>query len=106
MQLAYELQNRQWMYLNGVIMVSPADYKVIRTGASENFAMNLPYFTATAWYHKMLPQDLQQKDLEEILPEAEQFSYNELLPAISKGGNITDIERNKVAEKMGSLNWY
>lgn len=100
MQLAHELQSRQWMYLNGVIMVSPADYKVIRTGGSEDIAMNLPYFTATAWYHKMLPSDLQQKDLEEILPEAEAFSYNELLPAISKGGNISDTERNRIAEKM------
>ncbi|MBT7815924.1 MAG: carboxypeptidase, partial [Polaribacter sp.] len=100
MQLANELQSRQWMYLNGVIMVSPADYKIIRSGASEDISMNLPYFTATAWYHKMLPEDLQQKDLEEILPMAELFSYNELLPAISKGGNISDAERNRVAEKM------
>jgi carboxypeptidase C (cathepsin A) len=103
MQLANELQSRQWMYLNGVIMVSPADYKIIRTGASEDIAMNLPYFTATAWYHKMLPADLQQKDLEEILPEAELFSYNELLPAIAKGGNISSEERNAVAEKMARL---
>ena len=100
MQLANELQNRQWMYLNGVIMVPPADYKIIRSGASEDIAMNLPYFTATAWYHKMLPADLQQKDLEEILPKAELFSYNELLPAISKGGNISSEERNRIAEKM------
>ena len=100
MQLAKELQSKQWMYLNGVIMVSPADYKIIRSGASEDIAMNLPYFTATAWYHKMLPADLQQKDLEEILPEAELFSYNELLPAISKGGNISTKEKERIATKM------
>ena len=100
MQLSHELQSRQWMYLNGVIMVSPADYKIIRTGGSENFALNLPYFTATAWYHKMLPEALQQKDLNEILPEAELFAVNELLPAISKGGFITEDEKNRVAKKM------
>jgi carboxypeptidase C (cathepsin A) len=100
MQLAKELQSKQWMYLNGVIMVSPADYKIIRSGASEDIAMNLPYFTATAWYHKMLPADLQQKDLEEILPEAELFSYDELLPAISKGGNISIKEKERIATKM------
>ena len=65
-QLAYELQSKQWMYLNVVIMVSPADYKLLRTKSSEDFAINFPYFTATAWYHKMLPTDLQQKDLEKI----------------------------------------
>ena len=32
MGLSAELQEKQWMYLNGVIMVSPADYKVIRVG--------------------------------------------------------------------------
>jgi carboxypeptidase C (cathepsin A) len=100
MGLSLALQNQQWMYLNGVIMVSPADYKIIRSGASEDIAMNLPYFTATAWYHKMLPADLQQKDLEEILPEAELFSYNELLPAISKGGNISTKEKERIATKM------
>ena len=32
MGLSAALQESQWMYLNGVIMVSPADYKVIRVG--------------------------------------------------------------------------
>ena len=63
MGLAAELQNKQWMYLNGVIMVSPADYKVLRTGYALSSSLNLPYFTAAAWYHKMLPNELQNKDL-------------------------------------------
>ncbi|WGH75594.1 carboxypeptidase [Tenacibaculum tangerinum] len=100
MQLAHELQNNQWMYLNGVIMVSPADYQLLRTQSSEDYAINFPYFTAAAWYHKMLPPELQQKDLLEILPEAENFAVNTLLPALAKGGFINDAEKNKVAEKM------
>lgn len=100
MGLAAELQNKQWMYLNGVIMVSPADYQVLRTGSSVDYAINLPYYTATAWYHKMLPSELQNKDLLEILPEAEEYAINTVLPAIAKGGFISDTERNSVAEKM------
>ncbi|CAM1364300.1 Carboxypeptidase C (Cathepsin A) [Tenacibaculum sediminilitoris] len=100
MQLAHELQNNQWMYLNGVIMVSPADYQLLRTKSSEDYAINFPYFTAAAWYHKMLPQKLQQKDLLDILPETEQFAINSLLPALAKGGYISETERNNVAEKM------
>ena len=100
MGLAAELQNSQWMYLNGVIMVSPADYKVLRTQGSVDYAINLPYFTAAAWYHKMLPNELQQKDLLEILPEAENYAINNLLPAIAKGGFITEYEKNKVAENF------
>jgi carboxypeptidase C (cathepsin A) len=100
MGLAAELQNRQWMYLNGVIMVSPADYKVLRTESSVDYAINLPYFTAAAWYHKMLPAELQIKDLLEILPEAENYAVNNLLPAIAKGGFISEAEKNNVAEKV------
>ncbi len=100
MGLAYELQNSQWMYLNGVIMVSPADYKVIRVGGPVSSALNLPYFTATAWYHKMLPNALQSKDLLEILPETENYAINTLIPALAKGGFISETERQSVAEKM------
>lgn len=100
MGLALELQNSQWMYLNGVIMVSPADYKVIRVGGPVSSALNLPYFTAAAWYHKMLPNALQSKDLLEILPEAEDYAINTLIPALAKGGFISDAERQNVAEKM------
>jgi len=100
MGLAAELQNREWMYLNGVIMVSPADYKVLRTGSALSSSLNLPYFTAAAWYHKMLPSELQNKDLLDILPLSEEYAINELIPAMAKGGFITDSERNKVAERM------
>jgi carboxypeptidase C (cathepsin A) len=100
MGLAAELQNRQWMYLNGVIMVSPADYKVLRTSSVLSSSLNLPYFTAAAWYHKMLPEELQNKDLLEILPLSEQYAIDELIPAMAKGGFISDTERNKIAERM------
>lgn len=100
MGLSLALQNQQWMYLNGVIMVSPADYKVIRKGGPVANAISLPYFTATAWHHKKLPAALQQKDLLEILPETEEFTLNTLIPALSKGGFIDNAEKNAVAKKM------
>ena len=100
MGLAAELQNKQWMYLNGVIMVSPADYKVLRTGSALSSSLNLPYYTAAAWYHKMLPEELQNKDLLEILPLSEEYAINKLIPAMAKGGFISETERNKVAERM------
>ncbi len=100
MGLSLELQNSQWMYLNGVIMVSPADYKLYSTGQPEYSAINLPYFTAAAWHHNMLPPALQSKDLLDVLPEAENFAINTLMPALAKGGFISDSERKSVAEKM------
>lgn len=100
MGLSKELQNRQWMYLNGVILVSPADYKIYNTDQPIYSAINLPYFTAAAWHHKALSPALQQKDLLEILPEVEAYAINSVMPAIAKGGFISDAERNQVAEKM------
>lgn len=100
MGLSLALQNQQWMYLNGVIMVSPADYKVIRVGGPVSSALNLPYYTAAAWHHNALPAALQGKDLLEVLPESEDFTVNTLIPAIAKGGFISNTERNEIADKM------
>ena len=100
MGLSAELQESQWMYLNGVIMVSPADYKVIQVGGPISSALNLPYYTATAWYHKQLPNDLQSKDLKDILPQVENFTINKLIPALTKGGFISGSELNSVASEM------
>ena len=98
--LALELQEMQWMYLNGVILVSPADYKFFESDPAISSALNLPYFTAAAWYHKMLPEVLQKKDLLEVLPESEDYALNQLMPALAKGGSLSQEEKKQVAQKM------
>src|SRR5690606_33136637 len=97
--LALELQANQWMYLNGVILVSPTDLGIERGGPME-VALRLPYFTATAWFHKMLPADLQQKDLDDVLPEVEKYTINEFLPALAKGGTLTPAEKATIAQQV------
>lgn len=97
--LALELQNSQWMYLNGVILVSPTDLGITRGGAMDA-ALRLPYFAATAWYHKALSSDLQGKALNALLPEVEGFTMNILVPALAKGGQLTDAEKQDIAAKM------
>lgn len=100
MGLSLALQEQQWMYLNGVIMVSPADYKVIRNSGPVAEAINLPYFTAAAWHHKALPPALQNKDLLEILPESEAYTIDKLIPALAKGGFLEVTEKEAIADKM------
>ena len=100
MGLSAALQESQWMYLNGVIMVSPADYKVIRVGGPVSSALNLPYYTSAAWYHEKLPSSLQQKDLIDVLPEVESYTLDKLIPALAKGGFISEKEKMDVANKM------
>ena len=97
--LALELQNRQWMYLNGVVLVSPTDLGLKRDGIVKS-ANRLPYFAAAAWYHNALPKDLQAKDLVELLPEAEAFAMDELLPAMARGGFLPEAEKLALAKKM------
>jgi carboxypeptidase C (cathepsin A) len=97
--LAMQLQNSHWMYLNGVILVSPTGLGIERDGPVDA-ALSVPYFTAAAWYHKMLPADLQQKDLDAALAESETFTINELIPALAKGGFIDDATRKQIAAKI------
>ncbi len=97
--LAHELQNNQWMYLNGVILVSPTELGIKRDGALEK-ALRWPYYAAAAWFHKKLPSDLQSKELEAMLPEVEQFTMDELLPAIAKGSSLDANSKAAIIKKM------
>jgi carboxypeptidase C (cathepsin A) len=97
--LARELQESQWIYLNGVILVSPTELGIER-GTATDAALRLPYYAATAWYHKKLPADLQQKDLLQVLPEVEEFTMKEVLPAIHRGGQLNSSEKKSIAARM------
>ncbi len=101
--LALALQEQQWMYLNGVIMVSPADYQAFNSDPAISNALNFPYYTAAAWYHQQLDAALQSKDLLAVLPEAEAFAIDVLMPAIAKGGFLPMAEKERLAKEMARL---
>ena len=97
--LALELQNAHWMFVNGVILVSPTTLGIERDGPV-GAALRLPYYAATAWYHKQLPSDLQSKDLTDMLPEVEKFTVDELIPAMARGGFLEENKKKEIAKKM------
>ena len=97
--LVASLQQRFQMWINGVILVSATELDVDR-GPEINFATGIPTKTATAWYHKQLPADLQAKPLKTVLAEAETFAMNELLVALGKGDQLSAAERDTVAAKV------
>ena len=97
--LALELQNTHWMFVNGVILVSPTTLGIER-GSVMGAALRLPYYAATAWYHKQLPADLQAKDLTDVLPEVEKFTIDELVPAMTRGGFLEESKKKEIAKKM------
>ncbi len=96
------LQSEHQMYFNGVILVSMTNLGVER-GVDVSYATALPYMTATAWYHKKLPADLQSKPLTEVLAESERFAMHDYLLALAKGGLVSADERATVAKNVARL---
>ena len=97
--LAHELQSRKWMYINGVVLVSPTEIGFEFEGPVE-VANRLPYYTAAAWYHKMLPPALQNKDLPGALAESEAYATNELLPLLVNPGGLDQNTKEQAIERM------
>jgi carboxypeptidase C (cathepsin A) len=98
--LAHQLQSAHWMYLNGVILVSPADYKYFESDAPISEALHLPYFSATAWYHKKLPAQLQKLSLSEVLKRSEKYTLSHYMAAITRVGELTENERSQIADSV------
>lgn len=97
--LAARLQNAHWMYLNGVILVSPTGLGVDRQGPV-GAALGLPNYAATAWYHEALEPSLQQQDLEDLLPEVERFTIDEYIPALVRAGSLSNEARQSIAAQV------
>lgn len=97
--LVQRLQGSHWMYFNGVVLVSPTPLGIARDGPVGD-ALKLPYYAATAWYHKVLPPDLQGRDLDQLLPEVEQFTVEELLPGLARGGSLPAARRDSLVRRF------
>ncbi len=98
--LAHQLQSVHWMYLNGVVLVSPADYKYFESDAPISEALHLPYFTATAWYHKKLNATLQKLPLQEVLKRSENYTLKHYMSAITQVGALDQTQRSQVADSV------
>ncbi len=99
--LAGELQNRHWMYLNGVILVSPTGLGMVAEGpAPRSPVLKLPYYAAAAHYHGQLDEDLQSLELDDLLAEVETFTLDEYLPALSRGGFLGADVRAEIARDV------
>jgi len=59
-----------------------------------------PSYTATAWYHKQLPADLQSRPLRDVLRESETFAVNEYAPAMLKIDRLSAGEKTALLDKF------
>ncbi len=97
------LQNRYGYFLNGIMLVSSIlNFQTARfdTGNDLPYPLFLPTYTATAWYHKKLPADLQGKPLREVLDEVEEFALGEYHTALAKGSRLDAATRGQIAQKL------
>ena len=89
--------------LNGIVLVSTIlNFETLEFAKGNDlpYVLYLPSYTATAWYHKKLPPDLQQQDLPKILPEVEHWAGNDYALALAKGDQLTSAERGAVAARV------
>lgn len=103
--LADYLQRRFNLYPNGVILISPAlDMQTFlnNDGNDLPYVLVLPSLTATAWYHKKLPADL-QGDLQKAVREAEEFAYGDYDDALLRGSSLPAPQRKEVAARLARL---
>ena len=69
-------------------------------GTSEPYALALPTYAATAFYHKKLPT--QPAALEPFLAEVEQYALGEYMTALLQGSELPEARKQAVAEKLHS----
>jgi len=92
--------------LNGLILVSPYIGSIVQDGGKGNdapFAFNMPTFASAAWYHKKLSPDLEKKPVGDVYKEAMDFVYDEYLPALERGDNLSPDRRKAIVAKLHRL---
>jgi carboxypeptidase C (cathepsin A) len=103
--LATELQERHGMFLDGVVLVSSVlDFGTIRFARNNDlpYALFLPTYAATAWYHGQLDAT-RYPTLESVLSEAEQWALSGYLPALARGSSIGEEERERTIQALVRL---
>src|SRR5665213_970268 len=105
--LADTLQNNKAIDLNGVILLSQIfnfttdiDMPSGNPGVDLPYELALPTYAATAWYHKKLEQ--QPAALEPFLKDVEEFAMGPYAHALAQGTDLTNAEKQSVAEKLHS----
>jgi len=91
--------------LNGIVLLSATlsfdnwgDAPRWNPGIEQPYALMLPTFAATAFYHHKLPQ--QPASLEPFLKTVEKFALGEYMSALEEGSELTEARKQALAEKL------
>ncbi|MEP7297592.1 MAG: peptidase S10 [Burkholderiales bacterium] len=101
--LSLHLQDKHDIFLNGVMLVSLAiDLQTLSFdhGNELPYALFLPTYAATAWYHRALAPELQKKPLATVVEEAEAFALGDYTVALMQGSALAGTAREKIAAQV------
>ncbi|HEY6839041.1 MAG TPA: peptidase S10 [Geobacteraceae bacterium] len=87
---------------NGIILVSTVlNFSTISFSPGNDlpYALFLPSYAATAWYHKKLAPEL-TANLATTLTEVERWALNDYLSALAKGDKLRPDERREIVAKL------
>ena len=88
---------------NGIVLISTIlNFETARftKGNDLPYVLFLPTYTATAWYHKKLPADLQARPLRAVLDEVERWALGDYTLALAKGDRLSGAERQTVVDTL------
>ncbi|HET7603142.1 MAG TPA: hypothetical protein VFK36_09025, partial [Gemmatimonadales bacterium] len=104
--LASALQEDEGIELNGIMLLGTVlDFQYISQSPTNDIGYStfLPTYTASAWYHKKLPSDLQAQSLEQVVQQSRDYAFGDYLTALAKGNSLTAAERTAVAKQLARL---
>jgi carboxypeptidase C (cathepsin A) len=104
--LSGELSQRLKMNVNGIMLVSTVlNFQTLDFGAGNDlpYILYLPTYTATAWFHKKLPPDLQRRPLPEVVDLAQAFAAGDYSTALFSGSSLDAAKRRQVVEQYARL---
>ena len=91
--------------LNGIILLSAilsfdnsADDPKVNPGVDQAYALALPTYAASAWYHKKVANP--PASLEPLLAEVEKFALGDYMSALLQGSELPEAQRQAVATKL------
>ena len=90
---------------NGIMLLSTVmNFQTLRftKGNDLPYHLYLPSYCATAWYHKALSDELQTRELPELLAEVAQWSEEVYTVALAKGDRIAGEERDALAAQLAA----
>ena len=89
--------------LNGVTLISTVlnfGYSSQTRGNDIGFVNFIPTYTATAWYHKKLPAELQRLPIDQVTAQAERWAATDYASALMRGNKITPAEWRTAVDQM------